>query len=376
MVYRLTCGLLLVALAGCASGEDLSQSSGFGASFPATTPGSASATASATATATEGMSSTSEPTGGTDSSAGTSGTTDLVRPDLPVDPTMGDTDATTDPVGTTSGPAIVCGDGIIQPGEECEGADLNGQSCESLGFTGGTLACDANCLLDKTQCFTIVCGDGVIEGAEECEGADLNGQSCESLGFSGGTLTCDPNCLFDKSQCFSISCGDGVLNGDEECDCGQQGSQCTAEQLGGATCSQFAAPQNGNYHGGNLACGSPQSCTYNKSGCTYCGDGVRNGPEACEGGDLGGQTCQSLGYYGGTLSCNANCTHNTGGCFNVVCGDGVCNGGEDSCSCPQDCPDDPNSCSPCECGLYNANWLCQCDSACTIFGDCCWNAPC
>lgn len=40
----------------------------------------------------------------------------------------------------------------------------------------------------------------------------------------------------------------------------------------------------------------------------YCGDGVRNVAEQCDGRDLGGLTCQSLGNFNsGTLSCNSRC---------------------------------------------------------------------
>jgi len=57
-----------------------------------------------------------------------------------------------------------------------------------------------------------------------------------------------------------------------------------------------------------------------------------------------------------------------------VCGDGTCNAGEDSCSCVSDCPDDPNSCSPCQCGKSGGS--CYCDAACVQMGDCCANGPC
>ena len=38
-----------------------------------------------------------------------------------------------------------------------------------------------------------------------------------------------------------------------------------------------------------------------------CGDGVKNGGEVCDGSDLGGASCISLGFAGGTLSCNGAC---------------------------------------------------------------------
>ena len=50
------------------------------------------------------------------------------------------------------------------------------------------------------------------------------------------------------------------------------------------------------------------------TGEAVCGDGIISGNEQCDGTNLDGQTCQSLGYYGGTLSCKADCTFNTSGC--------------------------------------------------------------
>lgn len=46
-----------------------------------------------------------------------------------------------------------------------------------------------------------ICGNGIIEGGEDCEGVNLNGQTCQSLGFGPGTLSCDIACTFDTYQC-------------------------------------------------------------------------------------------------------------------------------------------------------------------------------
>ena len=46
-----------------------------------------------------------------------------------------------------------CGDGSIDvPGEQCDGSDLGGASCVSLGFAGGALACDGSCVFDTGPC--------------------------------------------------------------------------------------------------------------------------------------------------------------------------------------------------------------------------------
>jgi len=48
-----------------------------------------------------------------------------------------------------------------------------------------------------------VCGDGVVEGVEVCDGSDLRGQTCQRRGFDNGTLACSVTCdSFDLGGCF------------------------------------------------------------------------------------------------------------------------------------------------------------------------------
>jgi hypothetical protein len=51
---------------------------------------------------------------------------------------------------------------------------------------------------------TPVCGNGVIETGEECEGSNLNGQTCQNQGFASGNLSCNNACQFDKSACSGV----------------------------------------------------------------------------------------------------------------------------------------------------------------------------
>ena len=222
------------------------------------------------------------------------------------------------------------------------------------------------------------CGNGVLDPTEECEDEDLDAQTCDSFGFDGGLLRCTADCHYDTSMCNAGAvCGDGVLDDDkgEKCDCGMQGSNCTPDQLGAVSCLNFDSPKGVAFNGGTLGCNSPGACTYNINACTYCGDNKRNGSEDCDGADLGGQTCLSLGYDGGALSCNVGCSYNTGGCESFSCGDMQCQPGEDSCVCPEDCPEDPGTCSPCECGGAGGP-DCFCDIFCIINFDCCLGGPC
>ena len=108
--------------------------------------------------------------------------------------------------------------------------------CEEVAGDGGTAtfcgdgACDyptethAAC---PSDCNTW-CGDNVQtdpnseDGIEECDGGDFDGETCETLGYSGGTLRCTVNCLRDETGCYS--CGGGGIT-----ECGGYLSQVICE---------------------------------------------------------------------------------------------------------------------------------------------------
>jgi hypothetical protein len=64
-----------------------------------------------------------------------------------------------------------------------------------------------------------LCGDGVLDTGEACDGAELGGETCATQQpGSVGTLTCTPLCQLDASGC--TLCGNGVASYGEACDCG------------------------------------------------------------------------------------------------------------------------------------------------------------
>ncbi|HSA59081.1 MAG TPA: hypothetical protein VLJ37_05285 [bacterium] len=58
------------------------------------------------------------------------------------------------------------------------------------------------------------CGDGVVSGGEICDGGALNGETCESQGFSSdGTLKCASDCgSFDTSGCVAPGTVSGLVD--------------------------------------------------------------------------------------------------------------------------------------------------------------------
>jgi len=90
--------------------------------------------------------------------------------------------------GTSAGDPV-CGDGFIDPGEECD----DGNAIAGDG-------CSADCILD-------VCGDGVVGANEQCDDGLGNGPGKECLG-----------------NCQDNICGDGDQGPDEKCDDGEENS--------------------------------------------------------------------------------------------------------------------------------------------------------
>lgn len=56
-----------------------------------------------------------------------------------------------------------------------------------------------------------ICGNNIVEFGEDCDGSALDGQTCESRGFDGGTLSCDPGCGFNESECVNLGPDEGSV---------------------------------------------------------------------------------------------------------------------------------------------------------------------
>ena len=130
-----------------------------------------------------------------------------------------------------------CGDGRVTGAEECDGADLGSNSCQSQGFySSDGLACTSDCKLDTSHCVGR-CGDGIKNGNEQCDGADLGHATCFTAGFyKAPGLACNANCTFNTAACGGGKCGDNVINGLELCDgAALKVKDCTAAGFTGAT---------------------------------------------------------------------------------------------------------------------------------------------
>ena len=123
-----------------------------------------------------------------------------------------------------------CGNGAIDSGEECDGSNLNNKSCVDYKGEGatGSLSCSDSCTIVSTDCKAAVvndCGNGAIDPGEECDGdLPIVGKSCVDYKGAGATgeLSCNASCKIDSSACKAAGvdpCGDGVYDEGEDCSC-------------------------------------------------------------------------------------------------------------------------------------------------------------
>ena len=161
--------------------------------------------------------------------------------------TSSTTSTSTTSTTTTSQPT--CGNGVLDPGEECDGSAFGGFTCPS---PSGALLCTGDCKIDFSECpeasttttsTTVAttststttsapasttttstttsstssttptsttttttsqptCGNGVIDPGEQCDGSAFGGFTCPS---PGGALLCTGDCKIDFSECPSAS---------------------------------------------------------------------------------------------------------------------------------------------------------------------------
>ena len=256
-------------------------------------------------------------------------------------------------------PEAACGDGVVNPGEECDdGNGEDGDCCSALcAFeSAGSLCADNQYCNGEEACdgtgncqpgLPIDCGDGIActddacdEVNDVCANTPDNG-TCDDGQYCNGVETCDlisgcepgipVNCS-DGVDCTNDDCDeindtcvytpdgnncpdDGLFcNGDEFChpqnDCSSRGDPC----LNGTVCDEDAG-----------FCGPPPSC----------GDGIVDQGEDCDDGNTasgdccsvdcqfesGGSSCSDEQYCNGEETCDGigNCQPGVA----VDCSDGV-----------------------------------------------------
>ncbi len=289
-----------------------------------------------------------------------------------------------------SGAQALCGDGVANGDEECDGSDVDHETCEHLGLGPGPLGCKADCSFDLSGCTPgDLCGNGAIDGAEQCDDGAKNSDtepdacrvnctqaSCgdsvvdDGEGCDDGSQNSDFRADACRSDCRPAHCGDGLIDSGEDCDSGK---------LGRATCARQG------FSAGVLGC--TDTCEFDTSGCVTCGDGIADGEdpsdpgyEECDTKDYRGEDCTDFGFVGGRLTCSEchidtkECGSEPAGCGNNLVEPGETCDGTDldghTCAdfgfvggrlaCKSDCSDfDPSRCNTCGNGTIESGEVCD-----------------
>jgi hypothetical protein len=249
----------------------------------------------------------------------------------------------------------VCGDGIAEGDEICDGADVGEQTCEGQGaFVGGTLACAVDCSsFDVSACeadpagpvvvFNEVSSQEVTQGtfAGAGDAVEFYNAGGAAADLSGWVVSDDPDFPEDKTYAFPAGTtlapgaflvivkldedtgeGDfpfGISSSEEETLTLADGSGSTVSQVtfvgADATISWCRLPDGtGDFgfcvqtFGASNSAGEPQPEP-------ECGNGMVEADEECDGEDLDGEGCEDVGdFVGGDLACNDDCTFETSAC--------------------------------------------------------------
>ncbi|MBN1772861.1 MAG: DUF4215 domain-containing protein [Deltaproteobacteria bacterium] len=262
----------------------------------------------------------------------------------------GDGSSGTDTGDSSDTPPINCGNGTIEPGEQCDdGADNSdtrrnacrtdcrlpscgdgvvdsGESCDD-GNDDDTDAC-------RNDCSPASCGDGVVDPGEQCDDGPLNSDTA-------------PDAC--RTTCVRAWCGDGVRDGDEMCDDGNTaaGDGCSAtcrieEGCGNGLVEPGEECDDGEGNSDTLADACRTDCRR-----AYCGDGVRDSGEECDDGNtVGGDSCDPVcrmevppncgdGVVDADEECDDGNVSNLDDCLNncrnATCGDGFERTGVEEC---------------------------------------------
>lgn len=184
--------------------------------------------------------------------------------------------------GADAGSAL-CGNGKIDPGEQCDGSHLNGANCSSATMNArpnGELACGSRCKFDTSGCRGAGAGGtggGPGTGGRGGSGGrfpgtgggvgtggSIGGASCtSSAGCRNGQVCCGTRTGLGYSFACAASCGQNGLVAacHQASDCGRNQVCCGTTDQTGAGYASIACARTCTGMGKYPLCASNQECS-------------------------------------------------------------------------------------------------------------------
>ncbi|MFO1518759.1 MAG: hypothetical protein U1F57_03700 [bacterium] len=144
------------------------------------------------------------------------------------DPSSSSKDQPQNPPPSAQG---ICGDGVLDAGEECDNGNANSNTADQC----------------RTTCKLSACGDGIVDTGEECDNGPNNGNAPDQC----------------RTTCKKPVCGDGIIDSGEQCD---GGSGCDAAcQLVTAQCTEYVVNAASGGCNFDNECNSGEACAQQSS---------------------------------------------------------------------------------------------------------------
>ena len=188
-------------------------------------------------------------------------------------------------------------------------------------FQATNISCNASQICQNGACVpvvTAVCGNGVVEPGEQCDLGANNG-ACPAACSSTCTLqncTPAPIVVFNATP-SSITSGQSVIMTWSSV----YATSCTSNgvSVGTSGSGTITPTSTTTYYLSCTGAGgtTTKSVTVMVNAAAVCGNGIVESGEQCDGANLSGATCSSLGFTGGSLSCTISCSFNTAACTNT-----------------------------------------------------------
>ena len=278
--------------------------------------------------------------------------------------------------------SAVCGDTILQGGEECE-PGMNNSFC-SQGYNAITVGCNGSCNWNTHPEECYFCGDGRVTNTTLTYGVQVFNISevCDTNGNLGV-----PNHAICNNDCLDWHCASGYQKVGNQC------VQCSSDNDCGPcnTCNAgVCEPLTGDGWTNNFA-GCNGSCNYCSSGTCLNYSSGKHGCSDCKSCSVsaGVASCANVAFgqdpngdcSGGCNNCDGAgyCVDNNSSCPSGSCSNGTCVACNSNTDCTSPCEVCNTNSHTCESGCDTSN--CQtcingsCGFGCDA-GDTCENGSC